>query len=327
MRLNKDKKYEAQALAMAMVIMVVSSIIAMSVYFRSQKDKTLTLEERASAEALEISDLIIDKLTLFPVQDVIEKVSELQEEPFDYSIGTVPPLSENFDTSEISSLLSSLGVEENIRALSICPIDIENGESFNEYQLTIRQADENTYFEIRPGQVWSLPIKGYDLDANCLMSLNFAVRGDPGAGFSVIKSYAKDYLSSTPSYKDYDYLDIQNYCFADTDSSCNNQDNSFFDSNWEKYNITESNSEVPIELKEVVDGYVLDEVRIKAIGGTVGLKYKTTPPECLTGLRMIHLRVTANCYGVYRGKEVLIPEKKWHNTLFDYAVFNGQNSI
>ncbi len=327
MTLNKGKKYEAQALAIAMVIMVVSSIIAMSVYFRSQKDKTLTLEERASAEALEISDLLIDKLTLFTVQDVIEKVSELQDEPFDYSIGTVPPLSENHDTFEISSLLTSLGVEENIRTLSICPIDIEDGEGFNEYQLTIKQADENTYFEIRPGQVWSLPIKGYDLDSSCLMSLNFAVRGDPGAGFSVMKSYAKDYEFSSPLYKDYEYLDVQNYCFANSEDTCNNQDNSFFDTNWQKYNINENNSEIQIELKEEVDGYVLDEVRIKAIGGTIGLKYKTVPPECLTGLRMIHLRVTANCYGVYRGKEVLIPEKKWHNPLFDYVVFNGQNSI
>ena len=159
----KTKKYESQALAITMVVMVVSSIIAMSIYFRSQKDRTLTLEERASAEALEISDLIIDKLTLFPIRDVFDQINEIRQtknlEWFDYVEGTIPPLKENTDTYEISELLTELGITDSIRNLSICPVSEES----NEYQLTIKQADENTYFEIRPGQVWSLPTRELDI--------------------------------------------------------------------------------------------------------------------------------------------------------------------
>jgi hypothetical protein len=329
------KTYESQALAIAMVVMVVSSIIAMSVFFRSQKDKTLTLEERASAEALEISDLIIDKLTLYPIKEVMAMINKIRteesKEEFDYIEGTVPPLKENNTTQEISTLLSRLGMLDSIRNLSICPVQ----EGLNEYELTIREADENTYFEIRPGQVWSLPIKGLEIDVLCQVLLGFDVRGSTQAGFVLFKSYAKYIpgLEEPQEYKKYEYEDITNYCFADSSGRCNSQDINFLDNDWEPYFIENRNFSVPINLKEqkVIDGeiYSLDEIRIKAVGGTIGIKYASVPLElnCLQNLRMINLRVSANCYGIYRGKEVLIPEAKWHNVLFDYAVFNGEGSI
>jgi len=330
---KKNKKYESQALAITMVVMVVSSIIAMSIYFRSQKDKTLTLEERASAEALEISDLIIDKLTLFPVKDVFDQINQIREtknlEWFDYVDGTIPPLKENIETHEISELFTELEMTDNIRNLSICPIS----EGSNEYQLTIRQADENTYFEIRPGQIWSLPTKGLDINDQCSVNIKFEVRGSTKAGFVVMKSYRSvDSINST--YKNYDYEDITSYCFANSSGECNSLNENFFDDNWQPYDITNSEHSLPpIQLKETIESegvtYVLDEIRVKAIGGTIGLKYTSTPIEldCLAGLRMMHLRVSANCYGIYRGKEVLIPDKKWHNSLFDYVIFNAEGSI
>jgi len=227
---KKNKKYESQALAITMVVMVVSSIIAMSIYFRSQKDKTLTLEERASAEALEISDLIIDKLTLFPVKDVFDQINQIREtknlEWFDYVDGTIPPLKENIETHEISELFTELEMTDNIRNLSICPIS----EGSNEYQLTIRQADENTYFEIRPGQIWSLPTKGLDINDQCSVNIKFEVRGSTKAGFVVMKSYRSvDSINST--YKNYDYEDITSYCFANSSGECNSLNENFFDDN------------------------------------------------------------------------------------------------
>ena len=330
---TRIKKYESQALAITMVIMVVSSIIAMSIYFRSQKDKTLTLEERASAEALEISDLLIDKLTVYPVKDIIDQINLIriseQKEPFNYVEGTIDPLIENSTYSDISQLLNNLDTTTNIRNLSICSVS----EGSNEYQLTIRQADENTYFEIRPGQIWSLPTKGLDINDQCSVNIKFEVRGSTKAGFVLIKSYRSvDSINST--YKNYDYEDITSYCFANSSGECNSLNENFFDDNWQPYDITNSEHSLPpIQLKETIESegvtYVLDEIRIKAIGGTIGLKYTSTPIEldCLAGLRMMHLRVSANCYGIYRGKEVLIPDKKWHNSLFDYVIFNAEGSI
>jgi len=53
---SKNTKYEAQALAITMVVLVVSAILGLSIYSRAMKDKLLTMEERASAEALEVAD-------------------------------------------------------------------------------------------------------------------------------------------------------------------------------------------------------------------------------------------------------------------------------
>ena len=126
--------------------------------------------------------------------------------------------------------------------------------------------------------------------------------------------------------------DMVNYCFSnEEETECNNPN--FRDSeNWKKY-YPESGryidagmfSSHSVDLENLAD-YTLSEVRIKAIGGTVGISY-ILPEGCLTGLRMFQLRATANCYGVYRGKEVLIPEQKWHNTIFDYVIFNGEGSL
>lgn len=315
-------QYEAQALAIVMVVMVISSIIGMSIYFRSMQDKTLTLEERASAEALEISDLILDQLTQFPVDEVILAVlgEGLQQTPDDYVTGINPPLKENEQDEDITELFEALGLEESIRNLSICPVS-----RGNEYQVTIKEADEDTYYEIKPGQTWSLPIKGLDF-SGCNMSLKFAIRGESRAGFVLTKSYAQTY-STTPgfaqSYKNYDFDDITSYCFGD--GACNASN---FENNWQVYNVYDE-EEVTVDLAEVVDGYNLDEVRIKAVGGTIGLNYTITPNTCFDekNIRLISVRATANCDGIYRGKEILIPETKWHNTLFDYAVFNAEGTI
>lgn len=315
---NRKKKYEAQALAIVMVIMVISSIIGMSVYFRTMEDKTLSLEERASAEALEISDLLLDKLTQFEIQEVVTKIEEIREEPFDYTSGTNPPLTENEGEEQITSLFNELGIEDNIRELTICPIS-----QGNEYQITIKEADENTYYEIKPGQTWALPIKGKDL-TGCSITLKFAVRGDKNSGFVLAKSYAQNY-TTTPEYKEYEFEDIQNYCFADSSDICYSPN--FYETNWLAYRVEDEDENQTIALDETYNGYNLDEIRVKAVGSTIGINYQITNDACAEDLRLMSVRATANCSGVYRGKEILIPETKWHNTLFDYSLFNSKGSL
>jgi hypothetical protein len=71
------KRYESQALAIAMVVLVVCSIIGMSIYSRVVKDKTLTIEEQASSEALEISDLLLDYIIQTPIETVVTKYNQI----------------------------------------------------------------------------------------------------------------------------------------------------------------------------------------------------------------------------------------------------------
>jgi hypothetical protein len=346
----EDNKYSAQALAIAMVVLVVSSLIAMSVYSRTSRDKSMALEERASAEALEVSDLILDKIMLYNAKDLVEAVSGLSrfslEEVADYTEGVV--LKENDKVTDITELFRSVNILEADEVLSdlvdpLCPINVGT----NEYQLTVKEMDHSSYYEIRSGHVWSLPVKNL-MEANlCLLNLKLTVRGDSRAGFSVIKKFCRydvygevvDCEEFNPEDPDKDHF--TNYCFSSGNlSSCNNTD--FVDSdNWIKYNPDDKDNEgIELEIErrlvEVGEGgdpvtqapteYQLSEIRVKAIGGTIGISYYL-PEDCLSGFRMYQLRATANCQGVYRGKEILIPEAKWYNVLFDYVLFNGEGSM
>lgn len=307
---NLNTKYKGQALAIAMVVLVVSSIIGLSVYSRISKEKTQTLDERASAESLEVSDFLLDYISSKPIEDVLGATTLNKT------------LTESTEP-EITNLLKSLNINEDLSQLNICPV----GQTGNEYYLNISIADENTYFEIRPGQTFSIPVRGTTFNPlKCTPSITLSVvpRGDTDSGFSVSKIFGKDYttLPYANDYKDYTFTDTRNYCFS-SGSVCNNTET--FQDGWEifKDNNTEKQTYL---LNEVVSTYPLDEIKIKAVGGTIGISYKP-PVGCEEGFRMIKIQAGATCNGVYRGKEILVPERKWTSPVFDYVLFNGEGNL
>jgi hypothetical protein len=292
------------------------------------KDKSLTLEERASAEALEVADVILDKLTQYPISKVLQAIEALDGgDSFNIDEGIV--LRESAESTQLTSLMGSLGALEGGVDLAslldpLCPISVGD----NEYQVTLQEADKDSHYEVRAGHVWSLPVKNIlgPAGEECRLYLEFVIRGDTKAGFTVTTSYCDyDVNNQVESCRDYDYEHITSYCFSDQQKiSCNNSDSDFSDQgNWVKY--------YPGGAERVVIALPQEgaptEVRIKAIGGTIGVRYELTSGCSLTGAKMYQLRATANCSGAYRGKEVLIPETKWHNILFDYVLFNGEEGI
>lgn len=317
------KKYSAQALAIAMVVLVVSSILAISIYSRISKDKTLSLDERASAEALEVSDLILDYLTDASINDVITAAEEASETQ---TIETGISLTQDSDTTQISTLLETIGINAGLESLDICPLTVAG----NSYTLSLTEGDLNTYFEIRPGQMMALPLKGMALGDDCSTVLRAAVRGDSTAGFTLTKVYGKDYVNElATSYKPYEESDVTHYCFS-SGTGCNNSN--FLDSssdgvNW-IYFSDDGTEQIDLNLKATSGEYQLDEIKITAVGGTVGIAYQITNPEnCTQDLKMINVQAAANCSGSYRGKSVLIPKKQWESPIFNYTIFNGEGSL
>lgn len=325
----KKKRYEAQALAIAMVVLVVSSIIAISVYSRVSKDKMLSLDERASAEALQISDLVLDYLTSASITKVIDSANEMATGEQNTGTIAIPTLTltESSSANQITDLLKNklLITDANLTDLDICPLSV----SGNQYYLNIQPADSNSYFEIKAGQTFSLPINGKDFGTDaCNVTMHFAVRGNNQAGFSITKVYGKSYVDGIASeYKDYSEEDVTNYCFA-ASGACNDSDNfqlawvPFSDSNADTVNIALNSSDSS-------GNYKLDEVRIQAIGGTVGISYTTTDSAntCADFLKIVKIQAGANCSGTYRGKEILIPLKQWSSPIFNYTLLNGEGSL
>lgn len=322
----KKERYSAQALAIAMVVLVVSSILAISIYSRVSKDKTLSLDERNSAEALEVSDLVLNYLTAAPIQTTLRTVDPTGELLSNTSGIT---LSESSSKTEISDLLDSLGgISNSLDNLSICPISVSD----NTYFLNIRKADLATYFEVRPGQIMALPIKGLSLPADagaCQTTIKTAVRGDSGAGFAVTKVYARNYTNGiAASYKPYEEADVLNYCFASS-STCNSEGTLGGGLNWIPFK-DDGSQDIIVALNEKKTynstEYSLDEIKITAVGGTIGISY-SIPTGCTEELNMINVQAGANCSGTYRGKSVLIPAKQWEVPLFNYVLFNGEGSL
>lgn len=320
----KKERYPAQALAIAMVVLVVSSILAISIYSRVSKDKTLSLDERNSAEALEVSDLILNYLTASSIESTIDGIELEGSQTLNSPEGIT--LTENSSKTEISDLLDSLtGVSNSLDNLSICPISVSD----NTYFLNIRKADLDTYFEIRPGQIMALPIKNTPLGESCNTPIKAAVRGNDGAGFSVTYIYAKEYDSNglAKTYKPYNEADVQNYCFASS-GECNNSQSLGGGLNWIPFP-DDNSTDISVNLKDSTyssEGYILDEIKITAIGGTVGVAY-SIPTGCTEELNMINVQAGANCSGTYRGKSILIPAKQWEIPIFNYVLFNGEGTL
>jgi hypothetical protein len=229
-------------------------------------------------------------------------------------------------SEQITALFRILGVIEPTQRVSdllspICPPD----QGGNEYQLTIKTADENTFYEVRAGHVWSLPAKDIlESKSDCSLNMNFAIRGDSNAGFIISRTYCDYDAGIATSCQKYNVEDgsVDKYCFA-SGLTCNNDD--FLDGdNWIKFN---PDGEDGLPLIEMAGDTAPSEIRVKAVGGTIGISYSFAQEGCIDNLRMFQLRATANCQGVYRGKEILIPEQKWHDSIFDYVIFNAEGSL
>jgi len=340
---SKNTKYEAQALAITMVVLVVSAILGLSIYSRAMKDKLLTMEERASAEALEVADLTLDRLTSRPIDDVVTAISVLglEADPTATLEKGFVLTENNNGENDITKLLSNdggateyfnnpiLGVDQTYSALlsPICPVDVAG----NEYQITLKSAEEN--YEIRSGHSWSIPARNLlKSRPNCRLDLNVEMAGDSKAGFVVSKYYCNyDANGIATDCEEYQVSSnfVEKYCFSDDGINCNDV-SKFYDpdSPWQKVSTEGNVMEYQMSLADSPT-----EIRVTAVGGTVSVGYKLWNPtdptstECAQGLRMYQLRATANCNGVYRGKEILIPEEKWHDSIFDYVIFNNEGPI
>lgn len=305
----KKNRYEAQALAIAMVILVVSSILGMSIYSRVSTDKSLAIKEQASAEALEVADLLLDYIVQVPIADVISNVSAVE------LAGEGTSLKES--DSEITNFFELIGVEGfNSSNLGFCSIDTGTG---NEYTLTVKEADEDSFFEIRPGNVRSFLLTDLSVAADCTAGLTFDTRGETQAGFSI----AKIYKSAGGDIKEYEIEDVESYCFSENGIECNSPN--FGGDGWNLYTGDSAISQPLADSSHA--GYVLDEVRLKAIGGTVGMAYSLSASCPSEGLRLVSIQAEATCNGVYRAKELLVPENQWSLPIFDYVIFNGEGAI
>jgi len=288
MNIMKNKKtYSGQALAIIMVVLVISSIIGFSIFTRSLRDKRSTVQERYSAEALEVNDNILDY--------ILQNTNE----------GEIPPLEidKEYTSNEIRTLLD---MGENLfNKLTVCSLDGTN----NKYTVKLFYGDNNTVYQVEPGQAFSfvVPEKEAVPDA-CVINVKFQPEDIPdNTGFTLNKLFRTSLAEAT--IRDYVYSDAETYCLL---TNCTNFEKNPNYVRWDP----------ATTLVIPAGGVNLDRAQLIAINSRIRFTYEPTA-ACGNLFKTLILRSSATCNGVFRSKEAIIPVHRAHFSIFNYVLFNG----
>jgi len=295
MNIMKNKKtYSGQALAIIMVVLVISSIIGFSIFTRSLRDKRSTVQERYSAEALEVNDNILDY--------ILQNTNE----------GEIPDLV--IDQEYASEVGGEYDIENifDSTKLTVCSLDGTN----NKYTVKLSYGDNDTVYQVEPGQAFSfvVPEKEAVPDA-CVINVKFQPEDIPAnTGFTINKIYRTSPTGAT--IKDYDYSDAETYCLS---TNCTN-----FEKNPKNPNDVRWNPATTLEI--LAGGVNLDRAQLIAINSRIRFTYEPTA-ACGDLFKTLILRSSATCNGVFRSKEAIIPVHRAHFSIFNYVLFNGSGEM
>ena len=296
MNIMKNKKtYSGQALAIIMVVLVISSIIGFSIFTRSLRDKRSTVQERYSAEALEVNDNILDY--------ILQNTNE----------GEIPKLviDQEYASDGVNNIRNLLNMGDNLfNKLTVCSLDEPN----NKYTVKLFYGDNDTVYQVEPGQAFSFVVpEGQEIaDNTCTINVKFQPEGIPdNTGFT--KNIIFRTSSTGSTIKDYDYLDAETYCLS---TNCTNFEK---ERNYVPWNPDDT-------LVIPAGGVNLDRAQLIAINSRIRFTYEPTA-ACGSLFKTLILRSSATCNGVFRSKEAIIPVHRAHFSIFNYVLFNGSGEM
>lgn len=290
---KKFKTYSGQALAIIMIVLVVSSIIGFSVFNRSLRDKKSTIQERDSGEAYEVVDILLDTMLQYSSEDWMGKIT--LDTPY-----------ETNGTNDLQTLLDTFGSTFDANSLSMCKIQDSN----NKYTLKLAYGNEDTMYQVEPGQAFTFLVPaGQEPGLSCEITVNFITSNLPdNTGFMLNKIFrTPDYTSE--QIADYNYTDADTFCL----STCSN-----FTKN---PSVPTAPSPFTIPMPSGID-----RAQIIAINNPIQFQF-TPSAGCGDLFKTLVLRASATCNGVYRAKEIIVPVHRAHYSIFNYVLFNGNGPM
>ena len=298
MNIMKNKKtYSGQALAIIMVVLVISSIIGFSIFTRSLRDKRSTVQERYSAEALEVNDNILDY--------ILQNTNE----------GEIPGLviDQEYASDGVNDIRNLLNMEDNLfNKLTVCSLDEPN----NKYTVKLFYGDNDTVYQVEPGQAFSFVVPENEaVPDSCVINVKFQPEDIPdNTGFTLNKLFRTPLAEAT--IRDYVYSDAETYCLS---TNCPNFEKKGDYVRWDPADT--------LEIPEIPAGGVnLDRAQLIAINSRIRFTYEPTA-ACGVLFKTLILRSSATCNGVFRSKEAIIPVHRAHFSIFNYVLFNGSGEM
>lgn len=323
--------YKAQALAIIMIILIISSMIGFAVFSRSQKAKRTAIQERNSAEAYQVADMILDNLLLSTLEDWLSKgmlgkiYTESQfvsgNDYRDPENPTTGQLIKNINAKEgdmeiqkgsdqgsrqITELIGSLGNPLNLQDLNICSL---REHSQNEYRLSLTEITSQDIITIKPGQTFTFLREDRNFEG-CNLQIS-VINPNNQQGLVVNKIY-----HDGNGIKDYDYSDTTSYKFSTSNTN--------FTGNWE---LKEGSSYSHIVLHHLNN--TISAIGLTAVNEEVNFSFSFGAAfgSCSSNFDVYKLKASANCGGTYRAKEVIIPATRYTHSIFNYVFFNGLGNI
>lgn len=306
------KVYSGQALAVVMIVLVISVVLGLAMLSRTLRDTRQVANEKSSAEALELADSVLDTfkgISLDKLDQTCTSYGGLRSTEGCKVEGA----------TQVKTFMDTAGVSDN----AIDSFDKCTNENSN-IELTAKLASAEDEYELRSDKVRSFIVRQQTPNpSTCQLQLSFEPRGSSFGGVVISKIYARNYdANGIPAeYKTYAFNDIQQYCIHLTGSLCANS--GVYQDSW-----TQVQSGTMITVPLAASGvYPLDEIRVRSVGGTVSMKASLSNPGCIQKWEMVKLTVGANCSGTYRAKEVQFPQTESALPLFDYVLFNGEGTL
>ena len=302
------KKFlKAQALAIIMVVLVVSSIIGVALFSRMSKDRMSAISQQDSTLAQEQADAILD---MFSGADIgmLEEVLGESVGPFDRVDDVIEFLLDN----------NILVVAPTLSGQEWC-----EGEDKSNIKVSLTQADESDFIEIQPGSVRAYTFDGATItEPSCALNMRFKSVGD--SAVFVMKTITDDGVDVSEG-------DV-NYCVTNTEgTTCSGIDDVEYEEVLDKTMIWDDSAKAYyidpgyIDLIQKLSEDVI-EIRILPISGTLAVSNSLNPSDCINKeFRSVKITAEVTCNGSFRGKQMFLPGSGnlGYSTLFDYAIYDS----
>ncbi|HEQ65367.1 MAG TPA: hypothetical protein ENN64_00875 [bacterium] len=298
----KEKRYQGQALAIILIILIVGVILALALYSRNVKNKYRTVDEKRSREAAQEVDAIIGVLQS---SSRIALISNVETR---FPVGSACwNTDEGCCVSGESDVTQILNVEDvDLSSLALSPDDSPSTLMEVCFQYV---NDFSTGFTIHEGSSFAINLFGES--KNC--ELDFSFTGNP---IVVHQVYAqKDASGKLLSFREYTPNDTQSL-EGDFFGLC--VDSSACGSRWIDMN------EFSFSCDEI-GGYVPYELRFIASPGPTIMTINASN-DCVQDLA---LRVTpkSTSSGNFKGSYFDIPLRDSSPSLFDYVLYNNGGEL
>lgn len=317
-------KYQGQALAIVLIVLVVAVIIGLAILSRTLKDSRRVVNEQESAESIEIADTALDAL-----KDItLEEFAEYAEGP-GISVCNPGGAIQNYDffthgceikSDQMGTFLSHFGAGYDVAGVfNTINSDLQNQciSELSGYRLKFEPADAQDEFEIAKDSMFAyVPNGNAPTDPACQVNISASSVGSNNGRLINANVYLQRDATSglVSNYKEYEYNDIRGYCFQ---GGC--ATNGWSDGG--------SGISVNARVQSGGQDYYINEIRLRALHTTMRVSATTTPSGCVPLGTYMKISAIVNCGDNSRGKEIVVSNDQWAPQIFDYVLFNGDGEL